>query len=587
MAKIPDIKIKFSAKGAKGLNQAIKTLDRSTKALVNSQAKMVAGSKKQERQNKKGIKSTRLLHNSFATLRSKMLLASFAGGIFAATIGKMAKMAGEQQRAESKLETAIGKRSNALLAFASQQQRVTAFGDEETITAMSLVGAYTDNEKAISRLTKVSMDLATAKGMDLKSAVDLVSKSVFSSTNALSRYGVTIEGSAGSVQRLESATSALTNLYGGQAEANAQTFLGTVDQLGNSLGDAGENIGFVFIPALTVASRGLITFADNLDTARIKSYITALGLVTAGYALYTLWAKRSAIATFKFSKALKMSGIGLVIIGTMKAVDMLNESFGFFTNEAKEAAKELKKLEGAMGDLNAEGVNTLELNQKLAMSEFKKGESYRLNADVFAEQRLLDEERRLTLEKYNITNDQFINGQVKNKEAVIAMNDIEVRAIALSERKRIVQAKSISSAVGALGSLNKAMKGSAVISKRLAQTQATIDTYAAASLALRTGTPPWNFIAMGTVIAAGLANVATIEAQQFAKGGDFVTNKPELIMVGEAGREHVQITPIDRPEERAMNGSGITVNINGGVVQEDYIRNELIPAINRSGVRVA
>ena len=92
---------------------------------------------------------------------------------------------------------------------------------------------------------------------------------------------------------------------------------------------------------------------------------------------------------------------------------------------------------------------------------------------------------------------------------------------------------------------------------------------------------------MGTVIAAGLANVATIEAQQFAKGGDFVTNKPELIMVGEAGREHVQITPIDRPEERAMNGSGITVNINGGVVQEDYIRNELIPAINRSGVRVA
>ena len=587
MAKIPDIKIKFSAKGAPNLIRAIKTLDKSTKALVNSQAKIVAGSEKQERQNKKGVKSTRLLHNSFATLRSKMLLASFAGGIFAATIGKMAKMAGEQQRAESKLETAIGKRSNALLAFASQQQRVTAFGDEETITAMSLVGAYTDNEKAISRLTKVSMDLATAKGMDLKSAVDLVSKSVFSSTNALSRYGVTIEGSAGSVQRLESATSALTNLYGGQAEANAQTFLGTVDQLGNSLGDAGENIGFVFIPALTIAARGLITFADNLDTARIKSYLTALGLVTGGYALYTLWAKRSAIATLKFSKALKLSGIGLVIIGTMKAVDMLNDSFGFFTDEAKEAADELKKLEGAMGDLNAEGVNTLELNQKLAMSEFKKGESYRLNADIFAEQRLLDEERRLTLEKYNITNDQFINGQVKNKEAVIAMNDIEVRAIALSERKRVVQAKSISSAVGALGSLNKAMKGSALVSKRLAQTQATIDTYAAASLALRTGTPPWNFIAMGTVIAAGLANVATIEAQQFAKGGDFVTNKPELIMVGEAGREHVQITPVDRPDERGMKASGLTINIHGGIVQEDYIRNELIPAINRSGVGVA
>ena len=159
--------------------------------------------------------------------------------------------------------------------------------------------------------------------------------------------------------------------------------------------------------------------------------------------------------------------------------------------------------------------------------------------------------------------------------------------ITLEEKIKQAKFKTASTAVASLGKLNTAMKGSALVSKRLAQVTAVIDTYSAANKALAAGVPPYNYIAMAAVIATGLANVANIEAQQFAKGGDFVTNKPELIMVGEAGREHVQITPVDRPDERAMKASGVTINIHGGVVQEDYIRNELIPAINRSGVGVA
>ena len=77
MAKIPDIKIKFSATGAKGLNQAIKSLDRSTKALINSQAKIVASTKKQANSTKQlndkmlpTVHTTRILGGSFAVLRA-------------------------------------------------------------------------------------------------------------------------------------------------------------------------------------------------------------------------------------------------------------------------------------------------------------------------------------------------------------------------------------------------------------------------------------------------------------------------------------------------------------------------------------
>ena len=129
-----------------------------------------------------GVKNNRLLGNSFATLRSKMLLASFGAGLFASSIGRLAKLYGEQERAQQKLSIQLGGTSSRLLEFASAQQQVTRFGDEVTISAMATAAAYTKNQGEIEELTKVAMDYAVFSGQDLNSAVELVSKSIFSST---------------------------------------------------------------------------------------------------------------------------------------------------------------------------------------------------------------------------------------------------------------------------------------------------------------------------------------------------------------------------------------------------------------------
>jgi hypothetical protein len=101
-------------------------------------------------------------------------------------------------------------------------------------------------------------------------------------------------------------------------------------------------------------------------------------------------------------------------------------------------------------------------------------------------------------------------------------------------------------------------------------------------LADETIKPSWlKFPIAGLMIAQGLAQVATIEAQAFAKGGDFVTNKPEMIMVGEAGREHVKITPIDRPESRALKDGGLTINVSAPLVDETIL-DTIIPAIEKA-----
>src|SRR5690606_903833 len=122
------------------------------------------------------------------------------------------------------LNTALGTSNHSLVDYAGELQQLTGYSDDALLSSMALIGAFEKDENQIKRLTRVTLDLATAKGMDLKSAADLVAKSIGSSTNALSRYGIEITGAVGSTERLDSAVRGISNLYGGQALAAADTF---------------------------------------------------------------------------------------------------------------------------------------------------------------------------------------------------------------------------------------------------------------------------------------------------------------------------------------------------------------------------
>ena len=73
--------------------------------------------------------------------------------------------------------------------------------------------------------------------------------------------------------------------------------------------------------------------------------------------------------------------------------------------------------------------------------------------------------------------------------------------------------------------------------------------------------------------------------------GGNANNVPIVAQSGEFVMQRSAVQSIGLDNLSAMNETGqannVTINIHGGVVQEDYVRNELIPAINRSGARVA
>ena len=158
-----------------------------------------------------------------------------------------------QAKAETKLLVALKDRGDVqkrLIEQAKELQTKTLFGDEETIAAQAMLATMGLEEDAIKRLIPLVQDMAVAKGMDLVQAADLVAKSVGSSTNALSRYGIEITGAVGSSERLNSAVGSLTTMFEGQAQAAAEVGAGSLIQLKNILGDVSEDIGGIILPTI-------------------------------------------------------------------------------------------------------------------------------------------------------------------------------------------------------------------------------------------------------------------------------------------------------------------------------------------------
>ena len=214
---------------------------------------------------KKGLRSTQKFANNMK--RTGQTITKSVTLPLIAFAGVSVKAFDEQIKAETKLRTALGGSETAfqnLKKQAQELQKTTLFGDEATIEAAAFLGQLGLQEDAISQLLPLIQDFATAQNMQLGDAAKLVAKSVGSSTNALSRYGITIEGQVGTTDRLESATNALTTAFGGTAKAVAGEGLGAWVQLKNALGDVSEEFGKIILENLEPLKARLSEVAERL-----------------------------------------------------------------------------------------------------------------------------------------------------------------------------------------------------------------------------------------------------------------------------------------------------------------------------------
>ena len=133
----------------------------------------------------------------------------------------------------------------------------------------------------------------------------------------------------------------------------------------------------------------------------------------------------------------------------------------------------------------------------------------------------------------------------------------------------IGQAKNFFAALG------KENKAAFAAMKAMAIAEAIINTYTGATAALKAYPPPFNFIAMAAVIAAGFAQVSAIRAQTAQRGGTVLGGATAL--VGEDGPELIvpkqSSTVIPREVADAVGGisggMGGEVNVNFNITTVD------------------
>jgi archaellum component FlaC len=143
--------------------------------------------------------------------------------------------------------------------YAASLQKVTIYGDEEIEYVQGLMLSLGRLEgEALKKATEATLDLATAQKMDIRAAANLMAKSIGSTTNALSRYGIVMkEGLIDPSERAEDLIQRVTTMFGGQAKAAAQG-AGKLAQLGNVVGDLKEKLGEALVPILVDVANKLM-----------------------------------------------------------------------------------------------------------------------------------------------------------------------------------------------------------------------------------------------------------------------------------------------------------------------------------------
>ena len=172
---------------------------------------------------------------------------------------------------------AAGFSANALKEHAAALQKTTTFGDEAILEFQAVLATFRNvSGPVFEEATGLALDMASVMGTDLQSAGVQLGKALNDPTegiSALTRVGVSFtEQQKQQIKAMQEAgnmagaqaviIAELKGEFGGAAEAMAKTPFGRIKQLGNVIGDLGEQVGDV----LAVVTIGF-TDAFNVDGA--------------------------------------------------------------------------------------------------------------------------------------------------------------------------------------------------------------------------------------------------------------------------------------------------------------------------------
>jgi len=271
------------------LSKKIETLNKTMGRVAESSKTAAKQGAHYSKESKRMRLTTEGLRFQLGKLRNTLLLVTFAYQGIKRVIVPAIKAALEQEKQERKLLIAL-KNTTAgyigatqeLITYAGELQRLTTFGDEQIISAMTMLGTFKLTGEQIKRVIPRILDMTAAmqkmgKGeADIQAISIAVGKAITGNMGVLSRYGVVIDEETMKSKELSKILEALDSNFKGMAEGLRTTSVGALKVFGNAWGDLMEQLGEKmktdtgFLPVF-VKAIVLLTDYLRLNTEREKA----------------------------------------------------------------------------------------------------------------------------------------------------------------------------------------------------------------------------------------------------------------------------------------------------------------------------
>lgn len=215
-----------------------------------------------------------------------------------AMAGASVKAFDTQIQAEKRLEAALksaGEFSEQALQdfknFASGLQQITTVGDESTLKMIQLAKSMGLSNEQAKRASKNSIALSKAMGISEQSAIRYTAALEQGDSTMLNRYLPTLRQIEDDTERAAKAQELLGQMFSA-ATAEAETGLGPLKQLQNTLGDFSEDIGGIVLEYMQPFINGLKDLVNQFKNSsdETKRFITQIVLIgsVAGPAIVAL-----------------------------------------------------------------------------------------------------------------------------------------------------------------------------------------------------------------------------------------------------------------------------------------------------------
>lgn len=184
--------------------------------------------------------------------------AAAAAGAYAIKIGvEGVKAAIEDEKAQTQLALSLENATGATKAqIAATEQSIlqmslaTGVADDQLRPALQRLALSTGDTQKAQDLLSVALDVSTATGKPLETVANALGKAYDGNTAALGKLGIGLSAAELKTMSFEQVQTQLSDLFGGAAAANAETYSGRIARMQVAFDEAKETIGFALLPIL-------------------------------------------------------------------------------------------------------------------------------------------------------------------------------------------------------------------------------------------------------------------------------------------------------------------------------------------------